>query len=146
MKVLYTAKATVTGGREGHARTSDGNLEVDLTAPAELGGSGAGTNPEQLFAAGYGACFQSAMIVVARRMKLDVADLTVESRVELGALQGGAFGLAVELHVEAPGLEAEQARALVTKAHEVCPYSNATRGNIEVALVVGGERLEGAAA
>ncbi len=143
MKVLYTAEATVQGGRqEGHARTSDGRLEVDITPPPELGGAETGgTNPEQLFAAGYAACFQSAMAVVARRMKLDSSDSTVEAHVDLGALEGGAFGLAVELHVEVPGLEPDDAKALVTKAHEVCPYSNATRGNIEVGLRVGGELL-----
>jgi Ohr subfamily peroxiredoxin len=146
MKVLYTARASVTGGRQGHARTSDGKLEADLAAPVELGGSGEGTNPEQLFAAGYAACFQSAMAVVGRRMKLDSADSTVEARVDLGAIEGGYFKLAVELHVDLPGLEAPDARALVGKAHEVCPYSNATRGNIEVALFVGGERLATASA
>jgi Ohr subfamily peroxiredoxin len=145
MKLLYTAEAMVTGGREGHARTSDGKLDVNLTAPVELGGSGEGTNPEQLFAAGYAACFQSAMAVVARRMKLDSSDSTVEAHVELGALEGGAFGLAVELQIEVPGVEPGEARALVAKAHEVCPYSNATRGNIEVGLLVGGEPLASAA-
>jgi osmotically inducible protein OsmC len=146
MKVLYTAKATVRGGRNGHARTSDGQLDVDIVPPAELGGSGEGTNPEQLFATGYGACFQSAMAVVGRRMKIDTSNSTVESQVDLGALEGGMFGLHVELHVDLPDLDPEQAREVVRKAHRVCPYSNATRGNIEVDLHVGGERLELAAA
>lgn len=143
MKVLYTAEASVRGGRqEGHARTSDGRLEVDITPPPELGGAETGgTNPEQLFAAGYAACFQSAMSVVARRMKLDSSDSTVEARVDLGALEGGAFGLAVELRIDIPGMEPGDAKTLVTKAHEVCPYSNATRGNIEVAVLVGGEPI-----
>jgi Ohr subfamily peroxiredoxin len=146
MKVLYTAKATTKGGRDGHARTSDGKLDVAIAPPAELGGSGDGTNPEQLFAAGYGACFQSAILVVARRKKLDASECTVDAEVQLGAVEGGVFALAVELRVELPGLEPDQARALVKKAHEVCPYSNATRGNIPVALFVGGERLEPVAA
>jgi Ohr subfamily peroxiredoxin len=143
MKVLYTAEASVKGGRqEGHARTSDGRLEVDITPPPELGGpEDGGTNPEQLFAAGYAACFQSAMSVVGRRMKIDTSDSTVVAHVDLGSIEGGAFGLAVQLHVEVPGVEPEEAKALVAKAHEVCPYSNATRGNLEVALVVGGETL-----
>lgn len=143
MKVLYTARATVKGGRQnGHARTSDGRLEVDIAPPPELGGpEGGATNPEQLFAAGYAACFQSAMEVVARRLKLDATDSTVEAHVELGTTDGGAFGLAVELAVDVPGLAADDAQMLVAKAHEVCPYSNATRGNIEVRLRVGGELL-----
>jgi Ohr subfamily peroxiredoxin len=148
MKVLYTAKATVTGGRDhGHAETSDGRLKVDMTPAPELGGpEPGGTNPEQLFAAGYAACFQSAMSVVGCRMKVDTGDSTIVSHVDLTAVEGGRFGLAVELHVDVPGVDPEQARAVVAKAHAVCPYSNATRGNIDVRLFVGGERLEEAAA
>jgi Ohr subfamily peroxiredoxin len=137
MNIMYTAEATATGGREGHARTSDGNLEVTLVPPAELGGSGGpGTNPEQLFAAGYAACFHSALKLVARRMKADTADSSVTARVGLGADGNGGFGLSVELLVDLPNVEPEHAQALVAKAHEVCPYSNATRGNIPVVLTV----------
>jgi Ohr subfamily peroxiredoxin len=137
LKVLYTAVATADGGRAGgHARSSDGNLDVPISPPKELGGEGSGTNPEQLFAAGYAACFHSAVMTVARRMKLDPSDSTVTAHVDLGTIGNGAFGLGVELHVELPKLGSEEAQALVEKAHEVCPYSNATRGNIEVNLVV----------
>ncbi len=139
MKILYTAEATATGGRDGRAVSSDGNLEVSLATPAEMGGAGgAGTNPEQLFAAGYAACFESALFVVARRQKLtlDAAATTVTARVGIGPAEGGAFGLDVELHVKLPGLERSEAEALVEAGHKVCPYSNATRGNIDVRLVV----------
>jgi osmotically inducible protein OsmC len=137
LKVLYTAVATADGGRAGgHARSSDGNLDVPISPPKELGGEGKGTNPEQLFAAGYAACFHSAVMTVARRMKLDPSDSTVTAHVDLGTIGNGAFGLGVELHVDLPKLDSGEAEALVAKAHEVCPYSNATRGNIEVKLVV----------
>jgi Ohr subfamily peroxiredoxin len=136
MKILYTAEATAHGGRNGHARSSDGNLAVAITPPAELGGSGEGTNPEQLFAAGYAACFQSALLVAAHRMKLNAQDCAVTAHVSLGAVEGGRYGLAVELRVELPHLDPGSARKLVDKAHEVCPYSNATRGNIAVELTV----------
>jgi Ohr subfamily peroxiredoxin len=135
-KKLYTAEATVTGGRDGHGRSSDGVLDLDIRPPAELGGSGAGTNPEQLFALGYGACFQSAMGVVGRRMGVDTSASTLTARVTLGTADGGAYGIAVELDVAIPGLEREVAERVIEAAHEVCPYSNATRGNIEVALNV----------
>lgn len=135
-KKLYTAEATVTGGRDGHGRSSDGFLDLDIRSPAELGGSGAGTNPEQLFALGYGACFQSAMGVVGRRMGVDTSTSTLTARVTLGTAEGGAYGIAVELDVAIPGIERDVAEQLVKAAHEVCPYSNATRGNIEVALNV----------
>ena len=137
MKVLYTAVATADGGRaEGHARSSDGNLDVPISPPKELGGEGNGTNPEQLFAAGYAACFHSAVQIVGRRMKQDVSDSTVTAHVDFGTIGSGAFGLGVELHVDLPNADPDSRDAIVEKAHEVCPYSNATRGNIDVRLVV----------
>ena len=135
-KRLYTAEASVQGGRDGHGRSSDGFLDLDIRPPTELGGPGGGTNPEQLFALGYGACFQSAMGVVGRRLGVDTANSTVTSRGTLGSVEGGAYGLAVELDVELPGVDHETAEQVVKGAHEVCPYSNATRGNIEVVLKV----------
>ena len=135
MKILYTAVATADGGRQGgHVRSNDGNLDLAIAPPSEMGGSGEGTNPEQLFAAGYAACFGSAVELVGRRMKQDVSDASVTAHVGLGATGDGGFGLEVELHVELP--HADDAQAVVEKAHEVCPYSNATRGNIDVRLVV----------
>jgi osmotically inducible protein OsmC len=135
-KTLYTAEATATGGRAGHARSNDGLLDVDLRVPEAMGGPGGGTNPEQLFAAGYAACFQSALGVVARRQKVDTDRSTVTAEVSIGPIDGGAFGLAVTLRVAIPDLDADQARELIEAAHQVCPYSNATRGNIDVELVV----------
>jgi lipoyl-dependent peroxiredoxin len=135
-KPLYTAEASVRGGREGHGRSSDGVLDLDLRPPPEVGGPGGATNPEQLFALGYAACFQSAMAVVGRRLGADTSDSEVTARVTLGTVEGGAFGLAVELDVHIPDLDADTARTVVAAAHEVCPYSNATRGNIEVSLEV----------
>jgi lipoyl-dependent peroxiredoxin len=137
---LYTAKAHVTGGRaHGHGRTSDGVLEVDLRLPSEMGGSGGGTNPEQLFAVGYAACFEGALGVVARRAKADVDDAAIESSVSLSPSGTGGFLLAVELHVTMPKVEdPDTAIALVRAAHQVCPYSNATRGNIDVVLTANG--------
>ena len=140
-KVLYTAEATVTGGRaEGHGRTSDGALEVDLRIPADLGGPGGGTNPEQLFAVGYASCFESAIQTVARRMKLEADDVSVDSKVELSPTSEGGFGLSVALDVTLPSVQ-DQAAELVEKAHKVCPYSNATRGNIEVRLTANGDAV-----
>ena len=137
MDILYTATATATGdGRNGHATSDDGILDVDLRVPKELGGPGGATNPEQLFAAGYAACFHSAMKVVASRDKLDVTGSEVSASVGLGMTPTGGFGLSVELDVSLPALDHGAAQALVAKAHEVCPYSNATRGNIEVTLTV----------
>jgi lipoyl-dependent peroxiredoxin len=138
---LYTAKAHVTGGRsEGHGRTSDGALEVDLRLPAEMGGSGGGTNPEQLFAVGYAACFEGALGVVARRAKADPGDVAIDSEVSLTPNGQGGFLLGVALHVTLPGIEdLASAAELVRAAHEVCPYSNATRGNIDVTLTANGE-------
>lgn len=135
--VLYTAVATATVGREGHAASSDKALDVKLSTPRELGGAGGdGTNPEQLFAAGYSACFIGAMKFVAGQEKLRLpAEPTVEGHVGIGQIPGG-FGIAVELRVAVPGLERAALEALVEKAHQVCPYSNATRGNIDVTLTV----------
>ncbi len=135
---LYTAEASVQGGREGHGRSSDGVLDLDIRPPKELGGSGVGTNPEQLFALGYGACFQSAMRTVGRRLGVDTSGSVVTTRVTLGSAEGGRYGIAVELDVAIPDVERETAEQVVKAAHEVCPYSNATRGNIEVTLNVVG--------
>ena len=137
MDAIYTAIALATGdGRNGHAATEDGTLDLDLRIPKEMGGPGGATNPEQLFAAGYAACFHSALKLVAQQDKLDVTGTEVSASVSIGALPNGGFGLAVELDVHAPNLDQETAEALVARAHEVCPYSNATRGNIDVALAV----------
>jgi lipoyl-dependent peroxiredoxin len=137
LKVLYTAVASADGGRAGgHIRSSDGNLDVPISPPKELGGEGAGTNPEQLFAAGYAACFHSAVMIIARRMDQDATDSTVTAHVDFGTIGGGRFGLGVELHVDLPNVDPDARDEIVEKAHEVCPYSNATRGNIEVKLVV----------
>jgi lipoyl-dependent peroxiredoxin len=133
-KPLYTAEASVKGGRDGHGSSSDGVLDLDIRPPVELGGAGGGTNPEQLFALGYAACFQSAMGVVGRRLGVDTADSTVTARITLGTIDGGVFGLAAELHVAIPGVDKRQAEKVLKEAHKVCPYSNATRGNIEVVL------------
>jgi osmotically inducible protein OsmC len=136
-KVLYTAHASVTGGRDGRAVSSDNVLDVKLTTPRELGGAGGeGTNPEQLFAAGYSACFIGALKVVASREKIAFpADASIEGNVGIGPV-GQAFGIQAELKISLPGLSREQAEALVEKAHQVCPYSNATRGNIDVTLTI----------
>jgi lipoyl-dependent peroxiredoxin len=136
MKILYTAEATVQGGREGQARSSDGHLVVNLKTPTEMGGTGGeGTNPEQLFAAGYAACFQSALMLIARRQHVDASQSTIVSRVGIGPNGSGGFGLEVELRVSVPGLDKTTGEQLVEQAHQVCPYSNATRGNIPVTLV-----------
>src|SRR6476620_1961337 len=138
-EILYTAEATVTGGREGHARTSDGRVDVALDVPTEMGGSGGpGTNPEQLFATGYAACFQSALLRIAAGRKLDVSDSRITARVGIGASKRGGFGLAVALDLDAPQLSREQGLDLMMRAHQDCPYSRATRGNIEVTLSVSG--------
>ena len=137
-KVLYTAEATVTGGRdEGHGVTSDGALEVDIRAPEELGGEGGGTNPEQPFAIGYASCFESAIKVVGKRLKKKVGDVEVDSRVHLLPTEERGFKLAVELDVQLPSVKKkEDAEEVIKNAHAVCPYSNATRGNIDVTLTV----------
>ncbi len=145
-KVLYTAEALVEGGREGRGRTSDGRLDVDLSVPTELSGDGGpGTNPEQLFAVGYAACFQSALMGVARGLGLDASGSRITSRVDVGPTGHGGFGLAVSLDLHAQDLTGAQAADLMTRAHERCPYSVATRGNIEVTLMVDGTPLGQAA-
>ncbi len=137
MEALYTAEALATGaGRNGHVVTRDGRLDLDMAIPAEMGGSGNGANPEQLFAAGYAACFHSALQSVARAQKVSIADSSVGARVQIGSNGQGGFGLAVELEVIIPDLPLDQAQALADAAHQVCPYSNATRGNIDVAITV----------
>lgn len=137
---LYTARAHITGGRDhGHGRTADGGLEVDLRQPKELGGNGDGVNPEQLFAIGYAACFASSIALVARRRRLPADDVAIDSAVML-VPGGDGLALAAELTISLPSIT-EEAADLVREAHHVCPYSNATRGNIEVTLVVNGTRL-----
>jgi len=135
IKPLYTAEASAVGGRDGHVRSKDAYLDLDLRPPVEMGGPGGATNPEELFAAGYSACFQSALAVVARRNKVSVEGSTVTGKVTIGTIEGGAFGLAVELDVHIPDVDEAMATTLIEAAHQVCPYSNATRGNIEVTLV-----------
>lgn len=136
-KVLYRATATATGGRDGRAVSSDNVLDVKLTTPRELGGAGGdGTNPEQLFAAGYSACFIGALKFVAGREKIALpADASIEGNVGIGLIPNG-FGIEVELKISLPGLPRDQAESLVQMAHGVCPYSNATRGNIDVTLTL----------
>ncbi len=135
MKVLYTAAAMSTGeGRNGHVRTSDGRIDVDLAIPKEMGGSGEGANPEELFAAGYAACFHSALKMIAGQRKLAITDSSVSAEVGIGPNDAGGFALTTALHVELPGLDQDAADELVAAAHQVCPYSNATRGNMPVAL------------
>jgi lipoyl-dependent peroxiredoxin len=130
-KVLYTAKVHTTGGRDGQSRSDDGRLDVKLSPPA-MGGSG--SNPEQLFAAGYSACFIGAMKAVAGKMKLALpADLAIDAEVDLGPIPG-AYGIAVRMNVSLPGMDRAAAQALIDAAHQVCPYSNATRSNIDVAI------------
>lgn len=137
IKALYTATATATGGRDGRAVSSDGILDVKLSTPRELGGQGGeATNPEQLFAAGYSACFIGALKFVAGQQKKQLpADSSITGKVGIGQIPGG-FGLEVELNISLPGFDQDEAQALVDAAHQVCPYSNATRGNIQVTLNV----------
>jgi osmotically inducible protein OsmC len=138
-KAIYTAEAHVTGGRaEGHGKTSDGALEVDLRLPAEMGGEGGGTNPEQLFAVGYAACFEGALGAVSRRQKVETDDVEIDSKVSLHPGEDRTFTLSVELDVKLPSIEGDEAVELVREAHKVCPYSNATRGNIDVKLTANG--------
>src|SRR5215475_12738624 len=133
---LYTAVATAHGGREGKVQTDDGKVTHDLSMPTSVGGQGGtGTNPEQLFAAGYAACFESALRFVARLQKKPLKDATITARVTLGKGDDGGFGLAAELHGHVDGVSREETRALMEAAHQVCPYSKATRGNIQVTLV-----------
>ena len=132
-KVLYTAHAHTTGGRDGASRTDDGRLDVKLSSP---GGPGTGTNPEQLFAAGYSACFIGAMKAVAGKKKLSLPDdLSIDASVDLGSV-GAGYGIAVRLNISLPAMDKEAAQALIDAAHQVCPYSNATRGNIEVTITL----------
>jgi lipoyl-dependent peroxiredoxin len=143
-RILYTAEAHVTGGRaEGHGRTSDGALEVDLRTPEAMGGHGGGTNPEQLFAIGYAACFESALGVVARRRREEAGDVAIDSRVMLLPADERGFKLAVELAVTLPSIDnAQEAVGMVREAHRVCPYSNATRGNIDVSITANGHDIQ----
>jgi osmotically inducible protein OsmC len=137
MQTLYTTTAHASGdGRNGHVQSDDGILDADVRVPKELGGAGGATNPEQLFAAGYAACFHSALKLVAAGQDVDTTDSEVSATVGIGMLDTGGFGLAVELDVSLPNADRAAAEAAVARAHEVCPYSNATRGNIEVALTV----------
>jgi len=147
LTILYTAEATANGGREGHARTSDGRLDVDLDVPREMGGPGGpGTNPEQLFAAGWAACFQSSLLRFAYGRKLDLTGSRITARVGIGPLKSGGFGLVAELDLDAPQISRADAFELMEQAHEACPYSRATRGNIDVTLTVAGTALERQAA
>ena len=142
-RVLYTAQATVTGGRAaGHGRTNDGALDVQLRSPKQMGGQGGGTNPEQLFAVGYAACFESALGVVGRRDRAEVGDVSIDSRVSLLPTEERGYQLAVELAVTLPQVhDPEQARRIVAAADQVCPYSNATRGNIDLTLTANGHNV-----
>jgi Ohr subfamily peroxiredoxin len=137
MKVLYTAEVTATGdGRNGHVTSTDKLIDVDVARPVEMGGAGGATNPEQLFAAGYSACFHSALRRVAQQAGVDVTGSQVTARVGIGAIGEGRFGLTAALDIALPAVPREQGEELVHKAHQVCPYSNATRGNIEVTVTL----------
>lgn len=137
MEIIYEAEATAWGGREGRAASSDGVLDLQLVIPKEMGGpGGAGTNPEQLFATGYAACFHSALKLVARGEKIDASESAVTAKVGIGTNDSGGFGLQVALELEIAGVDRDTAQMLLEKAHQVCPYSNATRGNVEVTLTV----------
>jgi len=137
MKILYTAEATATGGRNGHIKSNNGILDVDVRTPKALGGADDNyTNPEQLFAGGYAACFDSALNLVIKQGKVSTGETTVTAEVSIGQIENGGFGLAVALSVNIPGVSVADAQALADRAHEVCPYSNATRGNIEVNITV----------
>jgi osmotically inducible protein OsmC len=137
MKAIYTAGATATGGRNGHVKSDNGVLDVQVRMPKALGGASDDyTNPEQLFAAGYAACFDSALNLVVKQEKISTGETTVTAKVSIGQNDSGGFGLAVELDVNIPEIDLDKANELVAKAHQVCPYSNATRGNVEVKLAV----------
>jgi osmotically inducible protein OsmC len=140
MRTLYTTQARITGGRQhGHGRTADGILDVQLRAPRELGGEGGGTNPEQLFAIGYAACFEGALGAIGRRERVEVGDVSIDSRVSLMAGENRSFVIGVEMDVTLPQIDdPEQAVRIVEAAHQVCPYSNATRGNIDMKLTANG--------
>ena len=137
MKTLYTAEVTATGGRSGHVKSTDGIIDLDVTVPEGLGGKGGASNPEQLFAAGYASCFQSALMLVAGKQKVQLEkESTVTAHVSLNQLDNDNYGLSVKLDVDLKGIDKEQAKQLVNQAHEVCPYSVGTRGNINVELNV----------
>ncbi|WP_210358228.1 MULTISPECIES: organic hydroperoxide resistance protein [Sphingomonas] len=138
INVLYSTNATATGGRDGHARSDDGRVDVQLSTPKELGGAGGeGTNPEQLFAAGYSACFIGALKVAGQQLKVKVPnDVKVTAKVGIGPNAEGGFGITADLTVDLPGVDREQAQQLVEAAHQICPYSNATRGNVDVGLTL----------
>ena len=140
-KTLYTAEATVTGGRaNGHGRTTDGQLDVQLRSPKEMGGEGDGTNPEQLFAVGYAACFEGALGAVARRERVELGDVSIDSKVSLLTGPDRSYVIGVALDVTLPQVQdPQQAVRIVEAAHQVCPYSNATRGNVEVKLTANGQ-------
>ena len=143
MNVLYTAEATATGGRDGRARSSDGVLDLSLKPPKELGGPGGDTtNPEQLFAAGYSACFLSALSLIARSQKISAKQFTCTARIDLGQTDDGGFGIAAELRCELPNVEQSEAERLVRSAYRHCPYSKATRGNIAIDLYAGEKQVE----
>ncbi|CAL9471154.1 organic hydroperoxide resistance protein [Streptomyces sp. enrichment culture] len=136
-KIVYVAEATAHGGRDGYVTSQDGQLDLKVAMPPELGGDGNGTNPEQLFAAGYSSCFHNALVLVGRRAGLDLTGSTVAAKVGIGPNAHQGYGLAVALSVSLPVLDQEVAGRLVDAAHEVCPYSNATRGNIDVTILLG---------
>jgi lipoyl-dependent peroxiredoxin len=141
-KVLYTAKAHVSGGRAGHGRTADGQLDVDLRLPTEMGGEGGGTNPEELFAVGWAACFESAIAGVGRRQRVETGEVSIESAISLLPTGDGGFKLAASLNISIPAVsDREVAAELIRAAHQVCPYSNATRGNVDVELLLDGQPL-----
>ncbi|MGP3983729.1 organic hydroperoxide resistance protein [Streptomyces sp. KR80] len=135
-KIVYVAEATAHGGRDGYVTSHDGHLEVQVAMPRQMGGTGEGTNPEQLFAAGYSACFHNALVLVGRRAGYDLSGSTVSAKVGIGPNQNGGYGLAVALNVSLPLLDQELADHFVASAHHVCPYSNATRGNIDVSIML----------
>jgi Ohr subfamily peroxiredoxin len=132
-KIVYTARATATGGRQGRSTSEDGILDVSLTAPKEMGGPGTGTNPEQLFAAGYAACFQGAMGLAAKKAGVDTSSSQVTAEVGIGP-EGDSYGLTVDLKVAIPGVDLDTAQQLADAAHQLCPYSKATRGNVPVTV------------
>jgi osmotically inducible protein OsmC len=143
LNVLYTAEATATGGRDGRARTREGNLDLSLKPPKELGGPGGEpTNPEQLFAAGYSACFLSAVSLIARMQKISAKEFSVTAKVDLGQSDDGGFDVQAELHCDLPGVDQEKGEELLRAAYRACPYSRATRGNMETAIFLDGKRVE----
>ena len=147
LTILYSAEAIVEGGREGHGRTSDGRLEVDFDVPSEMGGAGGpGTNPEQLLALGWAACFLSSMQRYASGRKLDLSGARVTSHIGIGTLESGGLGLVASLDLDAPGISRADAVFLMERAHESCPYSRATRGNVAVLLSIGGAAIDRLAA